>query len=84
MRVVLASLFLFLFNYCFTQDTLKSGFDFTGKIVQKEFNSSQNYIKIVYQYDDCGVLIRRLWYNKDGIVISVCLAINEWQNKQPK
>lgn len=70
-------MFLFVFNFCFAQDTIKDGKNFIiykdGRIIKKEFFSSKNYIKIVYQYDECGVLIRRCWYNKEGKLISVAL-----------
>lgn len=77
MRSILIFFFLSIFNFSFTQDTIKNGKDFTiykdGKIIQKEFYSSKNYIKIIYQYDECGILIRRFWYNKEGKQLSVSL-----------
>ena len=88
MRVILIFFCLSIFKFSFTQDvntvlpeltadTIKNGKDFTiykdGKIIQKEFYSSKNYIKIIYQYDKCGILIRRIWYNKEGKQLSVSL-----------
>jgi hypothetical protein len=77
MRVIIALLFSIFLTCSFTQDTIKYGVDIViykeGKIQQKEFNSSKNYIKIVYQYDQYGVLIRRWWYNKEGKLIGVVL-----------
>lgn len=61
----------------FTQDTIKYGKDIViykdGKIQQKEFNSSKNYIKVIYQYNQNGILIRRWWYDKYGRLLSVVL-----------
>ncbi len=77
MRINMCLFFCIFFTYSFTQDTIKNGKDIIiykdGKVIQKEFNSSENYIKIVYQYNECGVLIRRWWYNKQGKLLSVCL-----------
>ena len=75
--VSLLTFFLSFFNNSFTQDTVKIGKDLIifkdKKIIQKEFNSSKNYIKIVYQYNEFGVLVRRYWYNSEGKLLSVCL-----------
>jgi hypothetical protein len=62
--------------FSFPQDTIKTDDIIIykdGKIIQKEFSSSDNYIKIVYQYDQNGVLIRRWWYNKKDELIAVTL-----------
>lgn len=77
MRFILTFLFLFLFVICFAQDTVRYGEDIViyknDKIIQKIFLSSENYIKIVFEYNDCGVLIRRCWYDKNGKLLSVTL-----------
>lgn len=77
MKCVIAILFSIFLTYSFTQDTIKYGKDIViykdGKIQQKEFNSSKNHIKVIYQYDQNGILIRRWWYNKEGKLISVSL-----------
>lgn len=77
MKVLMMFLFLLVESFSFTQDTIRYGKDFIiykeGKIIQKEFFSSKNYIKIVYVYNEFGVLTRRLWYNKDGKLLSVSL-----------
>lgn len=77
MKWVIALLFSIFLTYSFTQDTIKYGKDIViykdGKIQQKEFNSSKNYIKVIYQYDQNGILIRRWWYDKYGRLLSVVL-----------
>ena len=77
MRINVSLFFCIFFTYSFTQDTIKYDKDIIiykdGKVIQKEFNSSENYIKIVYQYNEYGVLVRRWWYNKQGKLLSVCL-----------
>ncbi len=77
MRFILTFSFTFLFVICFAQDTVKYGKDIViymnDKVVQKIFSSSENYIKIVFEYNDCGILIRRWWYDKNGKLLSVTL-----------
>lgn len=77
MRLILTLLFLLLFQICFTQDTMRYGKDIViykeGKVIQKEFSSSQNFIKIVFEYNNSGILIRRWWYDKNGKLLSVTL-----------
>ena len=77
MRSLFTVVFLMTFNWSFTQDTVFHDKDmiiyFNKKVVQKEFFSSTNYIKIVYQYNELGVLVRRFWYNKDGELVSCTL-----------
>lgn len=77
MRFITLTILLLMVNCYFSQDTIKLGVDLiileSGKVIQKEFNSSKNYIKVVYQYDEKGILKRRMWYNKEGKLLSVCL-----------
>ena len=77
MKCVISLLFSIFLTCSFTQDTIKYGKDIIiykdGKIQQKEFNSSKNHIKVIYQYNQYGVLVRRWWYNKEGELISVSL-----------
>jgi UDP-N-acetylmuramyl tripeptide synthase len=86
MKCVISLLFSIFLTCSFTQDTIKYGKDIViykdGKIQQKEFNSSKNYIKVVYQYNQYGVLVRRWWYNKEGELISVSLDrdVSQWKS----
>ena len=77
MRVLFIILFFCGITNCFPQDTIIQGKDtfiyINGKISEKIFKSSQNYIKIVYQYDEYGLLIRRKWYDVNGKLLSVCV-----------
>lgn len=77
MRVLFIILFFCGITNCFTQDTIIHGKDIfiytNGKISEKIFKSSKNYIKIVYQYNECGLLIRRKWYDVNGKLLSVCV-----------
>ena len=64
-------------TFCIGQDTIKKGNDLEiikdGKIIQKEFRSSKNFIKIIYFYDSGGLLIYRRWYNKNNKLLGVSL-----------
>lgn len=75
MRVVL--IFLLITVNIFSQDTTYFGKDFevkkNGVLIEKNFRSSKNWIKIVYHYNSDGILMRRYWYNKDGKILSVSL-----------
>lgn len=77
MRFLLTFILLNIFVSSFSQDTIRISDDLhiykDGKIIQKEFRSSKNYIKIIYFYDNSGVLIHRCWYNKNGKLLSVSL-----------
>lgn len=70
------SFFIFILNI-FSQDTIKDDLNILiykqGRLCQKEFRSSENHIKIVYQYDLNGILIRRWWYDSNEKLISVSL-----------
>lgn len=71
-------LIFILFNLnVFSQDTTYFGKDFEvrkdGKLIEKNFRGTKNWIKIVYQYNSDGLLIRRYWYNKEGKILSVSL-----------
>jgi len=77
MRILILIILLIFTNISFTQDTTFSGKDIyiykDGRLIQKEFNSSENFIKVVYVYDDFGILVRRFWYNKNGKLIGATL-----------
>lgn len=77
MKFFICLMFSIFITKSFTQDTIKYKPDIViykdGKVQQKEFNSSKNYIKVVYQYDQYGILISRWWYNKENKLISVVL-----------
>jgi hypothetical protein len=73
MRILI--FFILLSTGAFTQDTIFFGKDFVvkqnGLVIENNFISSKNWIRIIYQYDLNGVLIRRYWYGKDGKIVSV-------------
>lgn len=73
----LTFVFILISNYFFCQDTLKIRKDIyiykNNKIIQKEFYSSKNYIKIIYQYNEEGVIIHRFWYNRQGKLLGTTL-----------
>jgi hypothetical protein len=73
MRILL--FFILLSTSAFTQDTIFFGKDFVvkenGLVMEKSFRSSKNWIRIVYQYDSNGILIRRYWYSREGKIIGV-------------
>lgn len=77
MRILLVGLFLLILNSTFAQDTVKlvNGIYIykDKKLMQKEFYSSKNYIRVVYEYNEDGILLRRFWYNKEGRVIGLSL-----------
>ena len=77
MRIILIFIFISLFGYSFTQDTIRYGVDIiiykNGKIIQKEFSSSESYIKIIYQYNEYGILIRRFFYNNNNELLNIIL-----------
>lgn len=70
-------LFILLSINVFSQDTTYFGKDFVVKqndlIIEKNFISSKKWIKIIYQYNSDGILIRRYWYNREGRLLSVSL-----------
>ncbi len=70
-------IFILLSINVFSQDTTYFGKDFVVKqndlIIEKNFRNSKSWIKIVYQYNSEGILIRRYWYNKEGRLLSVSL-----------
>jgi hypothetical protein len=76
MRIFLIFILLNIFN-SFAQDTIKGDVDLKiykgDKIIQREFKSSKNYIKIIYVYNSNGLLIYRRWYNKSGKLLGVSL-----------
>jgi hypothetical protein len=76
MRIFLIFILLNIFN-SFAQDTIKGVVDLKiykgDKIIQREFKSSKNYIKIIYVYNSNGLLIYRRWYNKSGKLLGVSL-----------
>jgi hypothetical protein len=76
MRILLLIIFIIFLNRSFAQDTIRN-VDIiiykNDRIIQKEFKSSKNYIKIIYEYDEFGTLIRRYWYNKEGELLGVSL-----------
>lgn len=76
MRILLSIIFIIFINWSFAQDTIRN-VDIiiykNDRIIQKEFKSSKNYIKIIYEYDEFGTLIRRYWYNKEGELLGVSL-----------
>lgn len=71
MRILLVIIFINFINWSFTQDTIINIYK-NGRIYQKKF-ITKNYIKIVYEYNESGILIRRYWYNKEGKLLSVSL-----------
>jgi hypothetical protein len=76
MRLLISLFFLIIINWSFTQDTTKIGKDFVikknDKIIQKEFYSSKYSIKISYEYNEVGILVRRIWY-EEGKIIGISL-----------
>ena len=76
MRILLSIIFIIFINWSFAQDTIRN-VDIiiykNDRIIQREFKSSKNYIKIIYEYDEFGTLIRRYWYNKEGELLGVSL-----------
>lgn len=77
MRILLVGLFLLILNSTFAQDTTLSENCIyiykEKKLIQKEFYSSKNYIKVIYKYNECGILSRRYWYNRENKLIGVSL-----------
>lgn len=77
MRILLVGLFLLILNCTFAQDTVKLAYDIyiykDKKLMQKEFYISKNYIRVVYEYNEDGILLRRFWYNKEGRIIGLSL-----------
>jgi hypothetical protein len=69
--------FILLSINVFSQDTTYFGKDFVvtqnSLIIEKNFRSSKKCIRIVYQYNSDGILIRRNWYNREGKLLSVSL-----------
>lgn len=77
MRILLTIFFISFNSWSFTQDTIRN---LNGiiiyqddRIIQKEFLNSKNYVKIIYEYDEFGTLIRRYWYNKKDELLGVSL-----------
>jgi hypothetical protein len=74
MKIFLMFLMFSFSSLC--QDTIYNGVYFSiidcNKVVEKIFKSSK-YIKIIYEYNSDGILIRRYWYNKDGKLLGVIL-----------
>ena len=75
MRTIITLIFLIITYLSHSQDTTKYDIIIykNEKIIQKEFKSSRRYVKIVYQYDERGILIRRWWYDKNNNLIGVSL-----------
>lgn len=72
MKVILSFLFILLSICLFSQDTTHYFIIYNGKnIIQKEFRNGSKCIKIIYEYDCNGILIRRFWYNQNGQLIGV-------------
>lgn len=69
-------LFLLFSINCLSQDTVKYQNFFIVydgvKILEKRF-IDKNSVKIVYQYNSSGILVRRWWYDKNNNLISVSL-----------
>ena len=78
MKQFLVIVFICFYSILFSQDTTIHNKDIyiyrNGKISEKIFKSSPNLIRVVYIYDDCGLLIYRKWYNKDGELLSVAVG----------
>lgn len=75
MRIISIFFVLIFSKLLYAQDTIVKRnliIYSNGKIIQKEFYD-KNYIKIIYQYNNSGVLVRRWWYDSSGKIIGVIL-----------
>jgi len=88
MRLFIIIISIFSFSFCYSQDTIRYSdyskdtirYDNIVLIFKDNFISQRIFykknkvdIRIVYIYDEKGLLIRRVWYNSKGKIMGIVI-----------